>query len=65
VKRDCTPHNLETGCAVALLCQRCHLCFIHCTCPPKELRAKDATLLGRALRHIAAIRRIPFHRSER
>jgi hypothetical protein len=41
----CDPHDWHTGCARTIVCQRCHCCLAHCTCPPPELRAIDPDTL--------------------
>jgi len=58
VADSCTPHAVQSGCACALICQRCHKCLIHCTCPPQDGRAKNPGKLADMLRHLVNTRRV-------
>jgi hypothetical protein len=61
----CTPHQIDSGCACALICARCGRCFAHCTCIPEGHRPQDTGRLLAALRHLVNTRRVPFTRSSR
>lgn len=53
----CTPHDPRTGCAVALICNRCNRCFGHCTCPPEQMRSiNPEALLAQLRRNFQAFR---------
>jgi hypothetical protein len=55
----CEPHDSRTGCAIALICQRCRLCLIHCTCPPEPLRSAAPDSLAAFLRRDFPTRQTP------
>lgn len=44
-----TPGD-SRACMIALICQRCGNCLIHCVCPPEELRHKHPDKLSESFR---------------
>ncbi len=61
----CTPHNGESACSLALVCQRCHRCLLHCTCPPPDQRADKIDGLTEAFVHQFCTRKIRSGQSSR
>lgn len=48
----------QTACNLAIICQRCGCCLLHCSCPPVELQARDPEALARKVRTMFATRRV-------
>lgn len=56
---DCTWRDRrEDACSIAIVCERCHRCLLHCACPPPELRGKNIKQLGKSLVHKFQTRRV-------
>jgi len=58
IQLPCEPHNVASGCACALICQRCHRCVAHCTCPEESQRAENPERVLEALRHLVNTRKV-------
>jgi hypothetical protein len=62
IQLPCKPHNVASGCACALICQRCHRCMAHCLCPDEKDRATNPEKILAALRHMASVRKVTVKR---
>lgn len=56
---NCSPLDTRRSCAFTLICERCHRCLLHCTCPPSEQRASEPGVIEYRLRQEFFTRRVP------